>query len=225
MGPVRAQYCKLQVLKPVVGCFLFFVCPLLQATPSILSIYYGWAIFQPVGVVFYHSQPLFPRVLPEWQEAEGLKRSAAYSLRVEFHKGITPGWLGDVHFARWPISDRVLDCQLAGCGLLSEGTCGVKTSYWSWLSGMGESRSHEQCDTVTSLVISVWSWALAAQAWTVPQGLAEALETQSSDRWSLRWGYIAIETPPRVALVQSGGFGYQNKQTNNTSFTWIRRTN
>ena len=27
----------------------------------------------------------------------------------------------------------------------------------------GELRSREQCDTVASLVISVWSWALAAQ--------------------------------------------------------------
>ena len=51
--------------NPVVGCFLFFVCPSLQATPNISSFNHGWAIYQPVGVVFYHSQPLFPRVRPE----------------------------------------------------------------------------------------------------------------------------------------------------------------
>ena len=52
----------------------------------------------------------------------------------------------------------------------------------------GELRSHEQCDTVTSLVISVWSWALAAQLSyvTVPQGLAEALET-------FRLGWVKLE--------------------------------
>ena len=65
-----AQYSKLQVLKPVgSGIFLIFV--LFASTYK--HIIFGQTIFQPVVVVFYHSQQLFPRVDRRLRGYKGLR--------------------------------------------------------------------------------------------------------------------------------------------------------
>ena len=136
------------------------------------------------------------RACSGWQEAVGSEKDRELFLAREFHTGLTPGWLGNVHFARYPLHvvskiicmDPRIGLSLPACRkwrtLRGRHSGGNPLQYPVRSDGV-DSGPHEQCGSTTSLDdhclvagISCWLQNIS------PEVLQRLLETILT--W-LRW--------------------------------------
>ena len=81
-----------------------------------------------------------------------------------------------------------------------------------------DSGPHEQCGSTTSLDDHCLVAGISCWLYFQPWGLAEAPRNHSDlAKIEEKGGYIAPETPPGCLWYRRRGFGYENKQTKQTS--------
>ena len=138
------------------------------------------------------------RACSGWQEAEGSEKDRELFLASEFHTGLTPGWLGNVHFARYPLHvvSKIIcmdPCSEGSASLLEVSSLHGRHSGGNPLqhpvrSDGVDSGPHEQCGSTTSLDdhclvagISCWLQNISPE---VLQRLLETILTRL--RWKRR---------------------------------------
>ena len=102
------------------------------------------------------------RACSGWREAVGSEKDRELFPAREFHMGLTPGWLGNVHFARYPLHvvskiicmDPRIGLSLPACRkwrtLRGRHSGGNPLQHPVGSDGV-DSGPHEQCGSTTSL--------------------------------------------------------------------------